>query len=79
MTNERELLELAAKAAGIELARCRLDDPMWRDFLLSARDPRHDGMAQSWNSLTDLGTDDAHEDMTGITKADMSTMSVPNA
>jgi hypothetical protein len=49
---DREMLELAAKAAGIAIVRCRLDDPMWRDMLLL---PKADGEGISWNPLTDDG------------------------
>lgn len=32
--NDRQLLEAAAKAAGLNVLRSRLDDQMWRDLLL---------------------------------------------
>ena len=51
--DDKTLLELAAKAAGIELLRSRLDDPMCKDFLLVER--KRDGEAISWNPLTDDG------------------------
>lgn len=53
--NDRQLLEDAARAAGIEVIRSRLDDPMWRDMLIrqSARNPHHEN--GSWNPLTDDG------------------------
>ncbi|WP_151208935.1 hypothetical protein [Bordetella petrii] len=48
---DRELLELAAKAAGIAVIRSRLGDSLWEDFLL--RDVNGDGIG--WNPLTDDG------------------------
>jgi len=51
--NDKELLELAAKAAGIELARCRLENPICEDFLLTER--RNNNEAIGWNPLTDDG------------------------
>lgn len=53
MTTDRELLEKAAKAAGIELLRCRLDDPMWRDMLLT--EATYSNGRKGWNPLTDDG------------------------
>jgi hypothetical protein len=50
---DTELLELAAKAAGIALLRCRLHDPACRDFLLVER--ASDDNAIGWNPLTDDG------------------------
>ena len=52
---DRELLELAARAAGIYVVRSRLDDPIHADFLIkpSARNPHHD--IGQWNPLTDDG------------------------
>ena len=52
---DRELLELAAKAAGIEVIRSRLDDPMNADFLVrgGSRNPYHEFGA--WNPLADDG------------------------
>ena len=52
---DRELLELAAKAAGIEVIRSRLDDPMNADFLVrgGSRNPYHEFGA--WNPLSDDG------------------------
>jgi hypothetical protein len=47
---DKELLELAAKAAGIELQRSRLEDPLHLDFLLKKRDT--DDNAVGWNPLT---------------------------
>lgn len=55
MTTDRELLELAAKAAGMKIDRCRLDDPIWRDMLLDADHFKHRGQALGWNPLTDDG------------------------
>ena len=52
---DRELLELAAKAAGIRIIRSRLDDPMHKDMLIenSARNP---GQASGpWNPRDDDG------------------------
>ncbi|MFY4709901.1 hypothetical protein [Burkholderia glumae] len=53
--NDRELLELAAKAAAIEILRSRLDDPLWRDMLLSPKHSKTPGIAEGWNPLTDDG------------------------
>ena len=52
---DRELLELAAKAAGIAVVRSRLDDPARQDFLIrgSARNPSQD--LGPWNPLADDG------------------------
>jgi len=52
---DRELLELAAKAAGIEVICSRLDDPWSKDMLVSnsARGCYHEG--GPWNPLTDDG------------------------
>lgn len=47
MTNDRELLEAAAKAAGIEIRRCRLDIDWRKDMQLKG--------GVSWNPLTDDG------------------------
>lgn len=53
---DRELLELAAKAAGLEIQRSRLDDPMCRDLLMNGDSPRNAGQsAFPWNPLTDDG------------------------
>lgn len=51
---DRELLELAAKAAGIVVKRSRLDDPAWKDVLVGAT---RDGQETfiGWNPLTDDG------------------------
>jgi hypothetical protein len=53
MSTDRELLELAAKAAGLVLIRSRLDDPMWRDMLIDTRPEFPQTMG--WNPLTDDG------------------------
>ena len=52
---DHELLELAAKAAGIALVRPRLHDPARQDFLIrgSARNPSQD--LGPWNPLADDG------------------------
>lgn len=52
---DRELLELAAKASGINVIRSRLDDPLFRDFLVSngVRNPHHEN--GPWNPLEDDG------------------------
>jgi hypothetical protein len=52
---DRELLELAARAAGIEIKRGRLDDPACRDMLVfnSARNLLE--KLGPWNPLTDDG------------------------
>ena len=51
MKTDRELLEAAAKAAGIKLLRSRLDDPMCRDMLPEIQN----SVAVGWNPLTDDG------------------------
>lgn len=56
MSADRELLELAAKAAGIEILRSRLENPICADMLLVER--TDDGRAIGWNPLNDDG--DAH-------------------
>mgnify|MGYP001312284190 CR=1 FL=1 len=52
---DRELLEMAAKAARIVVTRSRLDDPLSRDMLIenSVRNPHQ--KAGPWNPLTDDG------------------------
>lgn len=52
---EREMLEMAAKAAGIVIVRSRLDDPLQRDMLVlnSHRNPGQ--KAGPWNPLADDG------------------------
>jgi len=54
-SGDRELLELAANAAGINVIRCRLSDPGCLDMLIanSARNPYQ--VAGPWNPLTDDG------------------------
>ena len=54
---DRELLEAAAKAAGIEIARSRLDDPLRRDMLIvnEPEDPQDPGRLKGWNPLTNSG------------------------
>jgi hypothetical protein len=55
MSADRELLELAAKAAGIVVVRSRLDDPLSRDMLIE-RSPRNPHQtAGQWNPITDDG------------------------
>ena len=53
--NDKELLELAAKAVGIEVLRCRLDNPLCKDMLIndSYRNPMQ--VSGPWNPLTDDG------------------------
>lgn len=56
MRTDRELLELASKAAGMEIQRCRLDDPLNQDFLMNGSGPRNIGQRSfPWNPLTDDG------------------------
>ena len=52
---DRELLELAAKAAGIEVLRSRLNDPLCGDMLVtkSSRNTYHKN--GPWNPLADDG------------------------
>lgn len=52
---DRELLGLAAKAAGIEVIRSRLEQPLTNDFLVNGgrRNPHHE--YGPWNPLTDDG------------------------
>ena len=52
---DREMLEMAAKAAGIAVVRARLHDPACRDFLIrgSVRNPSQD--LGPWNPLADDG------------------------
>ncbi len=53
---DRELLELAAKAAGLDVQRSRLGDPLFRDFLMNGHGARNLGStAYPWNPLTDDG------------------------
>jgi len=55
MSADRELLELAAKAAGIVVLRSRLNDPACQDMLIndSVRNPHQ--ISGQWNPLTDDG------------------------
>ncbi len=54
--NDRELLELAARAAGMNIQRSRLDDPIHRDFLMNGEGVRNPGQCSfPWNPLTDDG------------------------
>jgi hypothetical protein len=53
--NDRELLEMAAKAARLEISRCRLDDKMWKDMLLAEKHQDFEGIGKGWNPLTDDG------------------------
>lgn len=50
--SDRELLEKAARAAGIAVIRSRLDDPLQGDMLI---DRRPDQQPCGWNPLTDDG------------------------
>jgi hypothetical protein len=52
---DRELLELAAKAAGIAVVRSRLDDPMNSDFLVVGSVRNHEQRNGPWNPLADDG------------------------
>lgn len=53
--NDKELLEKAAKAAGIEVVRSRLDDPACIDFLIR-KSPRNIMQELGpWNPLSDDG------------------------
>ncbi len=54
--NDRELLELAARAAGMNIQRCRLDDPLHRDFLMNGEGVRNPGQCSfPWNPRDDDG------------------------
>lgn len=56
MNNDRELLELAARAAGLDIQRSRLDDPMHQDFLMNGNGVRNKGQrSYPWNPLNDDG------------------------
>ena len=57
MTKEtdRELLELAAKAAGYLVIRSRIDDPINKDFLIADSVRNHSQVNGPWNPLTDDG------------------------
>lgn len=53
---DRELLEAAAKAAGLKIIRSRLDDPVHGDFLMAGAGERNPGQkAYPWNPLDDDG------------------------
>lgn len=55
MTDE-ELLFLAAKAAGLDVQRSRLNDPMHNDLLINGSGPRNPFQAvYPWNPLRDDG------------------------
>lgn len=51
---DRELLELAANAAGLVVQRSRLNDPACEDLLIKTRDD-HELHLEGWNPLTDDG------------------------
>jgi len=53
--SDRELLELAAKAAGIEIKRSRLDDPACRDMLVFGSSRNQLEKLGPWNPLADDG------------------------
>lgn len=54
--NNRELLELAARAAGMNIQRSRLDDPLHRDFLMNGEGVRNPGQCSfPWNPRDDDG------------------------
>jgi hypothetical protein len=53
--NDKELLELAAKAAGYDVVRSRLDDPMNHDFLVNKSHRNEHQASGPWNPLTDDG------------------------
>ncbi|HBO3538549.1 TPA: hypothetical protein ONA95_004781 [Pseudomonas aeruginosa] len=54
--NDLELLELAARAAGMNIQRSRLDDPLHRDFLMNGEGVRNPGQCSfPWNPLDDDG------------------------
>lgn len=53
--NDRDLLVLAAKAAGIRVIRSRMSDPMFRDFLVDVPCPRENSVYSKWNPLADDG------------------------
>jgi hypothetical protein len=52
---DKELLELAAKAADIVVVRSRLDDPMNQDFLVENSHRNEHQASGPWNPLTDDG------------------------
>lgn len=54
--NDRTLLELAARAAGMNIQRSRLDYPLHRDFLMNGEGVRNPGQCSfPWNPLADDG------------------------
>jgi hypothetical protein len=53
--NDKELLELAAKAADIVIVRSRLDDPMNQDFLVNKSHRNEHQASGPWSPLTDDG------------------------
>ena len=52
---DREMLEAAAKAAGIVIVRSRLDDPLQRDMLVKNSRRNTGQESGAWNPLTDDG------------------------
>ena len=52
---DKELLELAAKAAGIVVIRSRLNDPACLDFVIENSPRNPDERLGPWNPLTDDG------------------------
>lgn len=55
MSTGLELLELAAKAAGIVVVRSRLDDPFNKDMLVNASPRNPFQNSGAWNPLSDDG------------------------
>lgn len=53
--DDRELLEWAAKAAGIDVIRSRLDDPLNFDMLIYKSARNIGQLSGAWNPLTDDG------------------------
>lgn len=53
--DDRQLLEMAAKAAGIEVVRSRLDDPLNLDMLVENSARNSHQRSGPWNPLTDDG------------------------
>lgn len=54
-TSDRELLELAARGAGIKVVRSRLDDPLCPDFLINGSHRNRGQIAGPWNPLENDG------------------------
>jgi hypothetical protein len=52
---DRDLLELAAKAAGIEVIRSRLHDPLQEDMLVKTSKRNSGQLHGPWNPLADDG------------------------